>query len=110
MALSLTSGQAGIISSVDTTLQTAFSSGVDNVSTPILPAIFNYSILTAVQQQIMRQVFESMIAAFVSTMGFAGVQGSTFSGTVALAKLTTGGTQGSLTVSNGLITAYVAPT
>jgi hypothetical protein len=30
--------------------------------------------------------------------------------TVALAKLTTGGTAGSLTVVNGVITAYTAPT
>lgn len=30
--------------------------------------------------------------------------------TVTLAKLTTGGTNGSLTVVNGVITAYVAPT
>jgi hypothetical protein len=30
--------------------------------------------------------------------------------TVTLAKLTTGGTNGSLTVTNGVITAYVAPT
>ena len=30
--------------------------------------------------------------------------------TVTLAKLTTGGTNGSITVTNGVITAYVAPT
>lgn len=33
-----------------------------------------------------------------------------FSGTVALAKLTTGGTAGSITFVNGLATAYTAPT
>lgn len=33
-----------------------------------------------------------------------------FSGTVVLAKITVGGTNGSLTVSHGHITAYVAPT
>lgn len=33
-----------------------------------------------------------------------------FSGTVPLAKLTTGGTNGSLTIQNGIITSVVAPT
>lgn len=33
-----------------------------------------------------------------------------FSGTAALAKLTTGGTAGSITFVNGLATAYTAPT
>lgn len=35
---------------------------------------------------------------------------SGYSGSVTLAKLTSGGANGSLTVSNGLITAYSAPT
>lgn len=35
---------------------------------------------------------------------------SAFSGTVVLAKITPGGTNGSLTVVNGLITKYTAPT
>ena len=35
---------------------------------------------------------------------------TSFSGTVALAKLTVSGTNGSLTVVNGLITGYTAPT
>jgi hypothetical protein len=35
---------------------------------------------------------------------------SGFSGTVTLAKITTGGTDGSLTVSNGFVTSYTAPT
>lgn len=36
--------------------------------------------------------------------------GTLFSGTVTLAKITAGGSNGSLTVSNGFITAYTAPT
>jgi len=36
--------------------------------------------------------------------------GSGYTGPVALAKLTTLGTDGSLTVTNGIITAYTAPT
>jgi hypothetical protein len=44
----------------------------------------------------------------VASVAIAGTSG--FSGTVVLAALTGGGTTGSLTVVNGLITAYVAPT
>lgn len=33
-----------------------------------------------------------------------------FTGTVALAKITGGGTDGSLTLVNGVVTAYTAPT
>lgn len=44
----------------------------------------------------------SVAIAFPGTTGF--------SGTVALAKLTVGGANGSLTISNGLVTAYSAPT
>ena len=33
-----------------------------------------------------------------------------FSGTITLAKLTSGGTQGSMTIINGIVTAYIAST
>jgi hypothetical protein len=36
--------------------------------------------------------------------------GGGYSGTVSLAKLTTGGSNGSLTLTNGIVTAYTAPT
>ena len=41
---------------------------------------------------------------------FNALSGGVPSATVTLAKLTTGGTNGSMTVVNGIITNYVAPT
>jgi len=46
----------------------------------------------------------------VTGLGTMSTQNVGISATVALAKLTTIGTDGSLTVSNGIITAYTAPT
>lgn len=43
-------------------------------------------------------------------IGNTDLPGTNYSGTVALAKITGGGTDGSITVVNGAITAYVAPT
>jgi len=43
-------------------------------------------------------------------LGTIATQNVGISTTVALAKITAGGTDGSLTVSNGIITAYTAPT
>jgi hypothetical protein len=50
------------------------------------------------------------ITIAVSGLGTMAFQNVGISGTAALAKLTTLGTDGSLTFANGIITAYVAPT
>jgi hypothetical protein len=50
------------------------------------------------------------IAIAVSGLGTMAFQNVGISGTAALAKLTALGTDGSLTFTNGIITAYVAPT
>jgi hypothetical protein len=46
----------------------------------------------------------------VSGLGTMSTQNVGISATVALAKITVAGTDGSLTVANGIITAYTAPT
>jgi hypothetical protein len=46
----------------------------------------------------------------ITGLGTMSTQNVGISTTVALAKLTPGGTNGSLTVANGIITAYTAPT
>ena len=46
----------------------------------------------------------------ITGLGPLATQAAGFTGTVALAKLTTGGTNGSMTLSNGVVTAYTAPT
>jgi hypothetical protein len=53
-----------------------------------------------------RKLYEALNANFSSIQS---ALPAGYSGTVALAKLTTGGSNGSLTVSNGLITAYTPP-
>ena len=50
------------------------------------------------------------ISIAVSGLGTMAFENVGISGTAALAKLTTLGTDGSLTFANGIITAYVAPT
>jgi hypothetical protein len=50
------------------------------------------------------------ITIAVSGLGTMAFQNVGISGTAALAKLTLAGTDGSLTFTNGIITAYVAPT
>ena len=46
----------------------------------------------------------------ITGLGPLATQAAGFTGTVTLAKLTTGGTNGSMTLSNGVVTAYTAPT
>jgi hypothetical protein len=46
----------------------------------------------------------------ITGLGTMSTQNTGISATVALAKITAGGTDGSLTVANGIITAYTAPT
>ena len=54
--------------------------------------------------------FRALVVADVTGLGTMATQNTGISTTVALAKLTVVGTNGSLTVSNGIITAYTAPT
>lgn len=54
--------------------------------------------------------FRAVVVADVTGLGTMATQNVGISTTVALAKLTVSGTDGSLTVSSGIITAYTAPT
>jgi len=54
--------------------------------------------------------FRAVVVADVTGLGTMATQNTGISTTVALAKLTLAGSNGSLTVSNGIITAYTAPT
>jgi hypothetical protein len=111
-ALQLSSGQSQIIADIDQFLQSAFGYGVENNSlSQIVAPITNYLTLTSSQQDMVKDIFKSLISAYVYTSNIPAEQPvTTFSGTVALARLTGLGSDGSLTVVNGLITAYVAPT
>ena len=54
--------------------------------------------------------FRALVVADVTGLGTMATQNTGISTTVDLAKLTIAGSNGSLTVSNGIITAYTAPT
>lgn len=54
--------------------------------------------------------FRALVVADVTGLGTMATQNTGISTTVALAKLTLAGSNGSLTVVNGIITAYTAPT
>lgn len=64
-------------------------------------------------QQARRRINQTVDAVTQSSSDLVSVQGQLapgISGTVTLAKLTTGGNNGSLTFIKGIITAYVQPT
>lgn len=111
MALNLTANQAAIIADLDTALDTAMAGGVANaVPAQIIQALNLYSTYTTAQKNTIRQMFELIIAAFIIAQKIPGeFPSSTFSGTAVLAKVTGGGSNGSLTFVNGICTAYVAP-
>jgi hypothetical protein len=112
MSLALTTGQSQIITDIDSFLQEAFFNGViNNVSAVIVNPIQDYGTLTTSQQNSVKDIFKNTIAAFVKVMNIqAEFPPTTFTGTAVLAKLTGGGSNGSLVFSQGICTAYTAPT
>ena len=112
MALQLTAAQAQIINDMDSTLQQAFLSGVeDNLFNIIVPAITDYNILTSAQQSTVRAIFKGAVAAFIYTANWDQELPITkFTGSATLAKITGLGSNGSITFVDGIATVYVAPT
>jgi hypothetical protein len=112
MALQLTAAQSQIINDMDTTLQQAFLSGVENnVFSIIVPAITDYNLLTTAQQNTVKAIFKCAVAAFVVTANWDQELPTTkFTGSATLAKITGGGANGSITFVDGIATVYVAPT
>jgi hypothetical protein len=107
-ALVLSGGQSTLIGDLDTNLELAFLDGVlDNNSIQIVPPIQDYPTLASQYHQSVRDPFDSIAAAFIRTMNIPGILPNTFSGTATLPKLTTN--NGSLDISQGLITVYNPP-
>jgi hypothetical protein len=114
MALSVTAGQSALLAAIDTAFETALLEGV--VYTPALPAspvevvprLNQYDQVRAELHAAVRSSFEAVVAAYLVSASLPGPVGVT--GAVTLAKVTGGGTDGSLTFTNGIITAFVAPT
>jgi hypothetical protein len=109
-ALVITDLQATAINDLFNSLESAFLSSVVTESVQVLPAMTGYNTLTPDQKAQVKDVFLSVLAAFLYTINIPGELATGISTTVTLAKLTGGGSNGSFTVVNGLITAYSAPT
>jgi hypothetical protein len=109
--LGLTAPQAAIIADLDTALDTALAGGVNNaVPAQIIAALNLYTTYTSTQKSEVRAFFELVVAAFLVAQKIpAEFPSSTFTGTAVLAKVTGGGSNGSLTFVNGICTAYTPP-
>jgi hypothetical protein len=110
MPLSVTNAQASIVSTADTNLNLAFSGGVFNGLSQVVAALESYTLLTGAQQILVRNAFDSNVAAMMVALNIPTSLPAGLSTTVVLAQLTGGGSQGSMTFVQGLLTAYTAPT
>lgn len=110
-----------IITAIDAHLENAFLNGVDTESTAtVLEEMDKYDELsttpvapaTRSERAQVKDVFRQIVAAVVKVLEIdRPLPATKFSGTVALRKLTdVTGTDGSLTVVDGIITAYTPPT
>lgn len=114
-ALDITSNQKTLIlDPVDATIDSAFADGVQiPPSTAVLAPLTGYKTRLATAYKVLsRDSFRSVLAAFAATMGFdkPGLGTAATPVVVPLAKITGGGTDGSLTIVGGLIVARVNPT
>lgn len=103
--LSVDAQQASAITGVAAKLDDAFSDGVQQTGappTPVLPAAVGFDKLPSVVKTAVKAITQSTYAAMVK-------QNAGLSVTVSLAKLTGGGSNGSLTFVNGILTAKVDP-
>lgn len=106
-ALEVSAEQALIMGLLDTYLHQAWSAGTSSPGHPtLIPLMTGYNSLTPPLQQTARYAFEAPCAAFL--LG-ANIQGFGIDSTDPLAKITGLGANGSLTFSNGILTAYTPP-
>lgn len=109
MALNLSAEQSATINSVETNVEEAFSNGVTGTGlSPTVDPVTSYTdanIMTSALKKTTKDYLKAGIASLVATF-----PSTRFSGTVALAKLTVLGSNGSMTIVDGFVTAYTAPT
>ena len=111
--LTITASQASeVVTPTDANISQAFLNGVISGSTAILDAIPQFNTLSSAQQAQVRDIYDLWVAALIKTLNLQHVFANPVPGTVVipLVKLTGPGTNGSLTFTNGLLVAYVAPT
>jgi len=110
--LTITDDQEIIVAALDTALQQALLEGVqDGGANPVLSAMQGYND-TAIQPQqaAIKLPFKSLAAALIAVINLRRALPTGISTTVALAKLTPMGVDGSLTFVDGILTAKVDPT
>jgi hypothetical protein len=105
-----------ILVPVDTHLENAFAEGVEyesspGVYSPSLNKTDKYTDLANSDRSLVKDSFRQIIAAILKVLNIdKPLPPVRFTGTISLAKLTSGGTNGSITVTDGIITAYTPPT
>lgn len=103
-ALTVTAQQAAAITGLAAEMETALSGGIEQTGPiPVLGPAVGFDKLPSVVKTSIKFIFQSCFGAILTTT--AGI-----SGTVPLAKLTGGGSNGSLTFVNGMLTAKTDPT
>lgn len=109
--LTITDDQEAAIDAIRPLLEQAFAEGVqDGAANPVLDAMQLYGTLTEPVKQDVKDPFEALAAAMMLALNIRRVLPTGQSATVALAKLTPGGSNGSLTFVDGLLVSKVDPT
>lgn len=108
--LQLTAGQVAILSNLDAALHDAFSDGVDGNTPDLIAPIDGYlDKLTTLEQNQTRLIFKDAAAAIMAALNIPGFLADAHL-VVPLAPATDGGTDGSLTFVDGILTIKVDPT
>lgn len=111
--LSINSDQATqIVDAVDQHLERVFAEGAEAPGRPnLLAATLYYTSLVSSDRSLIKDCFRQVIAAVVKVLNIdRPLPSSRFTGTVILARRVPLGTEGSLTVTDGMITGYTPPT
>lgn len=110
--LQITDDQGNVLVSLDEKLENAFMEGtVDQNQNDLVPCLNRYSDLSLNRKNQIKNVFKAIIASLLKTANIPRALPVTkFTGTAIVAKITTGGTNGSLTFENGILVSRINPT
>lgn len=110
--LVITADQEAVINNIETPMEQAFAEGVeDTFANPVIdPLTFYTSPDVTPFKAGVKNPFKSEVAATMKVLNIKRALPTGLSTTVTLAKLTGGGTAGSLTFVDGLLVSKVDPT
>jgi hypothetical protein len=109
--LVITPEQAALVALLDPMIQAAFLEGVSGGNPNLLPPVTKYDTLTTLQQKQCRTPFENVFCAFITALSIPDAFPTTNdSDSTTIAKLTGGGTEGSLSFVDGILVTKVDPT